>query len=134
VAFVDEVGRHNVGIMFDIFHSWCEPDLHDHLRTFGHRINSVHVNDVRVEERCGFDRELPGHGRGVAAGIIATLLEVGYDGWWELEVFSDDGTFGTDLPDSYWKWPHELLLQRAKAAFDRTYAEALDLLAARHDA
>jgi sugar phosphate isomerase/epimerase len=133
-AFVDEVGRDNVGIMFDIFHSWCEPDLHAHLRELGHRINSVHVNDIRVEERCGFDRELPGQGRGVAAGIIATLMEVGYDGWWELEVFSDDGTFGTDLPDSYWRWPHEVLLERSRAAFDRVYAEALDLAGAGHHA
>ncbi|HEY4277405.1 MAG TPA: TIM barrel protein [Conexibacter sp.] len=130
-AFIDDVGRENVGIMFDIFHSWCEPDLHDHLREFGSRITGVHVNDIKVDERCGFDRELPGQGRAVAADIIATLLEVGYDGWWELEVFSDDGTFGTDLPDSYWKWPHELLLERSKTAFDRVYADALELLAAR---
>lgn len=134
VAFVDEVGRGNVGIMFDVFHSWCEPDLHERLRQFGHRINSVHVNDIRVEERSNFDRELPGLGRGVAAGIIATLLEVGYDGWWELEVFSDDGTYGNEFPDSYWKLPHEEFLRRAKEAFDRAYADALELVATRQHA
>jgi sugar phosphate isomerase/epimerase len=117
-----------------VFHSWCEPDLHARLREFGHRINSVHINDIRVEERSNFDRELPGLGRGVAAEIIATLLEVGYDGWWELEVFSDDGTYGNDFPDSYWKLPHEEFLRRAKEAFDRSYAEALELLAARQRA
>ena len=129
VMFIDDVGRDNVGVMFDIWHSWCEPDLHDRLREYTPRINSVHVNDVRVHERSNFDRELPGDGRAVAAPIIATLIESGYEGWWELEVFSDDGTFGNDYPDSLWKLPHELLLERAKAAFDATYAQAQRLLA-----
>ena len=44
----------------------------------------------RHQERSPFDRELPGRGRGVAPGIMATLLRAGYRGWWELEIFSDD--------------------------------------------
>jgi sugar phosphate isomerase/epimerase len=131
VAFIDDVGRANVGVMFDFFHSWVEPDLHAHLSEYADRINSVHVNDVKLVERCGFDRELPGRGRGVAPGIMATLIEAGYNGWWELEVFSDDGTFGVELPDSYWKWPHERLLRESKAAFDACYAQALEIVAAR---
>jgi sugar phosphate isomerase/epimerase len=126
--FLDRVGRPEIGIMFDIFHSWCEPDLHQHIREHGSRINSVHVNDIVPEERCGFDRAMPGEGRGVAAGIIASLLEAGYDGWWELEVFSDDGTYGTDLPDSLWKMPHEEFLAQGKAGFDRVYAEAVEIV------
>jgi hypothetical protein len=102
--------------MFDVFHSWCEPDLHDRIRRYGGRINSVQVCDVRVDERSGHDRELPGRGRGTAAGIIASLLEAGYDGYWELEVFSDDGTYGNDFPDSYWKLPHAEFLAMSKAA------------------
>ena len=131
VDFIDDIGRDNVGVMFDIYHSWCEPNLHDHLRQFGPRINSVHINDVQVEERSSFDRALPGDGRGVAAEIMATLIEAGYDGWWELEVFSDDGTFGNSFPDSLWKLPHEVLLQRAKASFDRAYIEALAIVTRR---
>ncbi len=134
VDFVDAIGRPNVGIMFDVFHSWCEPDLHERLRRYGHRINSVHVNDIKPEERGGFDRELPGRGRAVAPEIIATLLEVGYDGWWELEVFSDDGTYGADYEDSYWKQPHEQLLRESKAAFDDCWARAHEILAARRAA
>jgi sugar phosphate isomerase/epimerase len=133
VAFIDDVGRDNVGILFDVYHSWCEPDLHDRLRQFAPRINSVHINDVRVEERSSFDRVLPGDGRGVAPEIIATLIEAGYQGWWELEVFSDDGTFGNDFPDSLWKLPHGALLERAKSAFDSAYAEALSILTRRNN-
>lgn len=133
VRFIDEIGRDNVDVMFDVWHSWCEPDLHDRLREFGHRINSVHVNDVRVEERSSFDRVVPGDGRGAAAGIIAALIEGGYDGFWELEVFSDDGTFGNDYPDSLWKLPPEELLRRSKDGFDRVFAEALELVRSRNN-
>lgn len=129
--FLDQVGRPEIGIMFDIFHSWCEPDLHANIRKYGARINSVHVNDIRPEERSGFDRVMPGEGRGVAAEIIASLLEAGYDGWWELEVFSDDGTYGNDFPDSLWKQPHEEFLAAGKRAFDATYAEAVEIVEGR---
>jgi sugar phosphate isomerase/epimerase len=131
VAFLDEVGKDNVGVFFDVFHSWSEEHLHDHIREYGHRINGVHVNDVRVEERSNFDREYPGDGRGVAPEIIASLIEAGYDSWWELELFSDDGTFGNALPDSLWAIPHEEMLARAKEKFDEAWAAAQQILARR---
>lgn len=127
-GFLDEIGRRDIGIMFDVFHSWCEPDLHQHILEYGSRINSVHVNDIHPEERTNFDRTMPGDGRGVAAEIIASLLEAGYDGWWELEVFSDDGTYGMELPDSLWKMPHEEFIAQGKEAFDRVYAEAVEIV------
>ena len=128
VELLDRLGRDNVGVMFDTWHSWCEPDLHDHIKAYGHRINSVHVNDVRPEERSNFDRVYPGEGRAVCAPIIASLLEAGYDGWFELELFSDDGTFGNDYPDSLWKLPHEEMLRQAKEAFDRVWADANEIV------
>jgi sugar phosphate isomerase/epimerase len=124
VALLDDIGLDNLGVMFSVFHSWSEPDLHENLLRYGHRINSVQVCDVREQERSPFDRELPGRGRGVAPGIMATLLRAGYRGWWELEIFSDDGTYGTALPDSYWAMPPRDFLARAKKAFDESYALA----------
>jgi sugar phosphate isomerase/epimerase len=42
--------------------------------------------------------------------ILRALRESGFNGWHELEIFSDDGTFGDALPDSLWLLdPHELL-------------------------
>jgi sugar phosphate isomerase/epimerase len=131
VAVIDEVARPNVGVLFDVFHSWCEPGLHEHIRAYAGRINSVQVCDVKVHERSGHDRELPGLGRGTAPDIMATLIESGYDGWWELEVFSDDGTYFDAFPDSYWSLPHEEFLARSKAAFDAAYASALRIIASR---
>lgn len=127
--FIDGVGRDNVGIMFDVFHSWCEPDLYEHIREYGHRINGVHVNDVRVDERSGFDREMPGDGRAVCAPIMAALMKAGYTGWWELEVFSDDGSFGNTFPDSLWAIPADEFLARACEAFSREHTRALELVA-----
>ncbi len=118
-------------MLFDVFHSWCEPDLHEHIRTYAGRINSVQVCDVKVHERSGHDRELPGLGRATAPEIMATLIESGYDGWWELEVFSDDGTYFDTFPDSYWSLPHEEFLARSKTAFDAAYASAVRIIASR---
>jgi sugar phosphate isomerase/epimerase len=131
VDILDAVGRDNVGIMFSVFHSWSDPGLHEDLRRYASRINSVQVCDIRDPERCAFDRELPGRGRGVAPEIMATLIEAGYRGWWELEIFSDDGTYGTVLPDSYWAMPPERFLHQAREAFDGAHAAALEILAIR---
>jgi sugar phosphate isomerase/epimerase len=133
VELLDTAGCGDVGIVFDMFHSWCEPDLHENIRRYGDRIVGAQVCDVRVDERSGFDRELPGRGRATAPAMIASLLEAGYDGYWELEVFSDDGSFGNDFPDSYWKRPHAEFLAQAKDAFDESYAEALRVIAGRRN-
>ena len=131
VEFIDEVGRDNVGVLFDVWHSWTEPDIHEHLRKYAHRIDCVHMNDVRFEERTWADRVLPGEGRDVAVDMVAALLEADYRGWYELEIVSDDGTYGTDLPDSLWKLPHEELLERGRRAFDDVYARAASLATSR---
>jgi sugar phosphate isomerase/epimerase len=117
IEFIDEVGRSNVGVAFDIFQSWADEGVHGALRQHASRILNVDVCDVRVEERSGFDREIPGRGRAVAPAIVESLLHGGYTGWWKLEVFSDDGTYGDDFPGSYWKMPHEELLRLGHEAF-----------------
>jgi sugar phosphate isomerase/epimerase len=127
VKFIDDIARPNVGIAFDIFQSWPDEGLHDALRRHARRIINVDVCDVRFEERSGFDRELPGRGRNVAPAIVASLLEGGYTGWWKLEVFSDDGTYGNDFPDSYWKIPHEDLLRLGHDAFSQVLHDAKEL-------
>jgi len=58
---------------------------------------------------------------------IATLLRAGYQGWWELVIFSDDGIYGTALPGSYWAMPPRNFLAQAKKAFDESYARASGL-------
>lgn len=124
-ALIEEVGSPNVGIMFDVFHSWPEPDLLDRIATYAPYIDSVQVCDARVEERSGFDRELPGRGRATAGPIIKALIEAGYRSYWEMEVFSDDGSYGNDFPDSYWKMPHLEFIRETKLEFEKLYTAAL---------
>jgi sugar phosphate isomerase/epimerase len=102
-----------------------------HLRQFGRRIIGVQVTDVQVHERSHRDRALPGQGRGVAPELLATLLETGYDGWFELEVFSDDGTFGNAFPDSLWLLDPCEYLRQAEDAYADTYDKALTILSSR---
>jgi sugar phosphate isomerase/epimerase len=131
IAVLDEVNRPNLGIMLDVFHNWCEPDVHERMRRYADRINSVQVCDIKFGERGGFDREYPGRGRGAAVEFVATMIEAGYTGYWELEVFSDDGTYGNAYPDSYWVQPHEQFLAEAKKAWDATWAAAVALVESR---
>lgn len=130
VRLIDDVGRPNVGVVLDVFHSAWNPDVCREIPRHADRLVGLHVNDVPVQERGLYDRALPGEGRGLAARFVAAALQAGYDRWYELEVFSDDGTFAGRLPDSLWALPHEEMLRRAKAAFDRTYRRALELAAA----
>jgi sugar phosphate isomerase/epimerase len=131
VEIVEALGRDNVDIVVDVWHAWPEPDLHEHLRAHARRIAALQVNDVRDPERTWCDRLLPGEGRGMAPPMIAALLEGGFRGWYDLEVLSDDGTWGTALPDSLWALPHSEMLARAKAAFDDSYQRATAIVTTR---
>ena len=101
------------------------PGFHFKVEVLGLTPND---NDVRFTERSNFDRAYPGDERGVAPAMIAALIQAGYKGWYELEIFSDDGTFGNDFPDSFWKIPHEHMLATAKAKFDAVWARAQELV------
>lgn len=129
-AFLDELPR-NVDVVLDVFHSGADPDLRGQVSRHVQRICGVHVNDVPEVERVWFDRVLPGQGRGLAVEVVAALVEAGFRGWYELEVFSDDGTFGHALPDSLWRIPHEELLRQAEEAFRETFRRACALARAR---
>jgi sugar phosphate isomerase/epimerase len=121
---IEMVGRANVGIVFDVWHLWDEPDRDRLIRRYADRIAGVQVNDWREPTRGWCDRALPGEGRADLPGILAALVESGYRGWYDLEIFSDDGRYGTAYPDSLWRLPHEEMLGRARRSFDRAWAEA----------
>ena len=67
---------------------------------------------------------LPGDGIADAAGLLAILREGGYDGWLELEIFSDDGLMEDDFPDSLWREdPVELIRRGRERIFDAWNAD-----------
>jgi sugar phosphate isomerase/epimerase len=106
-----------VGILFDLWHLWADPGLEDDLAAHADRIVGVHVSDARRQARSFADRVLPGDGVAGVPRILGLLEAAGWDGFYDLELFSDDGTFGNDFPDSLWKLPPEELARRGRQAF-----------------
>lgn len=118
---LDEVGEPNLGLLFDVWHLCDTPDLLAHTRAHAHRILGVHVNDRREPTRSWKDRVLPGDGVINLPAILGTLEASGYDGWFDLEIFSDNGAFGDDYQDSLWKLPPAEVVRRGRAGFLRAW-------------
>ncbi|HVC87545.1 MAG TPA: sugar phosphate isomerase/epimerase family protein [Gaiellaceae bacterium] len=110
-----------VGIQFDIWHLWNTPTVYDDIANELHRFTGVHVSDVRTPTRGWADRALPGDGCADVPRILRALDEAGWDGLYDIEVFSDDGTFGTALEGSLWAVPADELVREARAAFGRCW-------------
>jgi sugar phosphate isomerase/epimerase len=122
-AFVDEVGSDAVGIQFDAWHLWNTPDLLDEIRRHGHLIAGVHVSDWREPTRGWADRVLPGDGAADLPAVLGVLEEVGWDGFYDLEIFSDNGAFGSAYPDSLWDLDAAELAGRSLEAFRSTWSK-----------
>lgn len=124
IDLMDEIGEDNVQLLFDVYHLWDTPDVIGHILANGDRINpSIHICDWRQETRNDFDRALPGDGIIDLPALFGALDQVGAAEWFDLEIFSDDGTF-TDqsFEDSLWKQDPLDVVRRAKAGFDRAWA------------
>ena len=116
-SLLDDVAEPNTGILFDIWHMWDYPDVHAEIRTHAARILGVHVDDWRNPTRSWCDRVLPGDGVADVVGILRALREGGFSGWYELEVLSDDGTFGNDFADSLSKRDPVELIREGRDKF-----------------
>jgi sugar phosphate isomerase/epimerase len=81
----------------------------------------VHVADWGEGTRGWCDRILPGDGVSDLPQILGALDRAGWDGYYDLEIFSDNGTFGNAWPDSLWDVSTEELVRRGKDAFERVW-------------
>jgi sugar phosphate isomerase/epimerase len=111
----------SAGIQFDMWHLWNTPTLFDDIEREIDRFAGVHVCDWREPTRGWADRALPGDGVAGVSAILAALDRAGWDGLYDIEIFSDDGTFGAAYPDSYWAAPAAETIRAARAAFDRCW-------------
>ena len=114
-----------LGIQFDVWHLWNTPTLYDDIATEIDRFAGVHICDYRDPTRGWADRALPGDGRADVPSILRALDAAGWDGLYDIEIFSDDGTFGNAYPDSFWAAPAEETLAHATAAFERCWSMTL---------
>jgi sugar phosphate isomerase/epimerase len=119
-----ELGDPNLKVIWDVWHGWDEPDIHTLLTENVDALIGVQVNDWRQPPRVWTDRLLPGDGVADVVGLLRTIENAGYQGWYDLEVFSDDGSYVERLPDSLWLMPHEEMLQMAHDKFLAVWNQA----------
>jgi sugar phosphate isomerase/epimerase len=122
VDLADEIDRPNVGIIVDTWHLWDDPGVLDDVRRHVSRIVGVQICDYRNPTRSWADRVLPGDGVIDWAAWFRTLDQAGYEGWYDLEIFSDNGVFGNVWPDSIWSRPGREVAQDAMAGFASLWA------------
>jgi sugar phosphate isomerase/epimerase len=124
IALLDEIGAPNIKLISDTWHFWDTPDVVKYLAQYVDRIIGVQVNDWREPVRSWCDRVLPGFGKLDLGSFYRGLDEAGYNGWYDVEVFSDDGRFGAAYPDSLWAMEPDELARRAVNSFRSTWDAA----------
>ena len=111
------IGGADVGILLDTWHV-SDPD---EIRAHAGRIAGVHVADRREPTRSHFDRVLPGDGVLDLGAVFRALEAGGYDGWYDVEIFSDNGAFGDAFPDSLWDVEPCELARRSRESLERVW-------------
>ena len=102
-----EVDHPAVGVLFDVWHLWQEPELERRIAEAGDRIFAVHLSDWREPTRGHNDRLVMGDGVIPLDRIVAALDAAGYDGYYDVEIFSDD----------LWASDYSALLARCRGWF-----------------
>jgi sugar phosphate isomerase/epimerase len=116
-ALADEADVAGLGLVFDTWQLWDSPQLFQEIQLYAGRIVAVHVADWREPTRSWCDRVLPGDGVIDLAGMLDALEASGWTGFYELEMFSDDGAFGSAYEDSLWQLPAPELASKGRDAF-----------------
>ena len=122
-AVVEEIDSPALGIQFDVWHLWNTPDLFDEIERHAELIAGVHVSGRREPTRGWADRVLPGDGIAGVSAVIGALECAGWDGFYDIEIFSDNGTFGSAYPDSLWDVDGRELAERGRRQFLECWAE-----------
>jgi sugar phosphate isomerase/epimerase len=81
-----------VGVAIDVYHVWWDPKLEEQIQRCGKNGNilAFHISDWRVPtEDLLLDREIMGRGCIPIGEISRWVDEAGFDGFREVEIFSD---------------------------------------------
>jgi len=95
-----------IGILFDTYHLWDDPDVFAWIAANAHRVVGLHVSDWPSLDRT--DRVLPGEGISRTRELVDALAAAGWDGALDVEIFS--------TPELFWGLPLEEAARRAYAA------------------
>jgi sugar phosphate isomerase/epimerase len=86
-----------LGIVYDVYHLWWDPDLPRQTKRAAGRILTYHVCDWLVPTRdLLLDRGMPGDGVIDLRGIRAMVEATGYSGHCDVEIFSEQNWWKRD--------------------------------------
>ena len=109
--FICEALRHPlVGIALDVYHVWWDPDLESEIRLAGEQetLFAFHICDWRVSTRDLLnDRALMGEGCIDIGSIRSRVEAAGFNGFHEVEIFSND----------HWSGDQAAFVERIKQAY-----------------
>ena len=108
LALLAEADLDHVGLMADTYNLWHEPP--EALAAVADRVTGLHVADEPAEA-SRTDRALPGEGGTRASEHIAALVDAGWNGYLDVEIFS--------TPDGFWALPVDESARQAYAAITR---------------
>lgn len=111
-------------LLFDTWHLWDTENVHAYIREYIAYIAGVHIADWRDPARTWADRAFPGEGIIPMLDFVRTLDEAGFQGHYDIELFSDDGRYEVSHPDSLWKLPAAEIIERATRQFRQVNAGA----------
>jgi len=113
VDLITKIDQTAFKILFDTWHLWDTTDVLEEIQRNIHLIGGVHVADWRDPTRGWIDRAFPGEGVVALNSIIEALERAGFKGFWDVEIFSDDGRFKDDFEGSLWRLPPVEIVRRA---------------------
>ncbi len=81
----------SLGIVTDIYHMWWDPGAHAAIARAGPRILGHHICDWKLSPSdVATDRAVMGEGVADVVGLTRSVLQAGYAGLVEIEIFSQD--------------------------------------------
>lgn len=105
LVLLEEAGLPDVGIMVDTYNLWHErPEA---LAEIADRVSGLHVADEPPDANRT-DRVLPGEGGTRSAEHVRALVDAGWDGFLDVEIFS--------TPERFWALPADEAARHAYAA------------------
>lgn len=107
VDLLDEAGLGDLGLLVDLYHLWDDATVWDFIGRASYRIAGVHVSDWSGDEGRT-DRLLPGEGASHTRELVQALALSGWDGYLDVEIFSE--------PDRFWGLPVDEAARQAHAA------------------
>jgi sugar phosphate isomerase/epimerase len=87
---VDLAGRAGFGVCLDVQHCWTERGLRETIRRAAPALGLVQLSDYVPGTRKPF-RAVPGDGVVPLERIVADVLEAGYTGLFDLELYEEPG-------------------------------------------